>query len=534
MLGDYDQMSLSDDLVAHLGRFQTAPFLFIGSGFSRRYANSPDWNGLLRHFADLTGTPYERYVSKFGGTSLPTIASAIADDFHDVWWDREEFEASRSEFPAPQGPSSPLKIEVARLLRGLGEQLPKDGEKFAELEQLRSATVEGIITTNYDSVLESIFPDFRVFAGQDELLFHDSVGVGEIYKIHGSAEVPETLVLTQEDYDIFADRDVYLAAKLLTIFVEHPVIFIGYSLEDDNVREILTSISRILTKKNIEKLQDRLIFIQWHSEPVESHLTPSPFPLDGLSLPMVAAHVNDFSEVFDALGQIRRRFPTKFLHELKQEVYELVRTSEPKGRLYVQDIDTDVDTANVDVVIGVGVQAKLASQGIVGIQRRELLQDIVHGTIPSDDPANMQEIVTRVLPRFLKGGANTPVYKYLNSAGELAKGGLVIDSARVPAVVTQRMKDISSALRSPSGYVKRALEQVAEYKTLSGLVDNCSTDDVLFAIPHLEASQVDVDELREYLAKQQDVFGGSRTLQSTQWAKCVCFLDYVQYGLRAV
>ncbi|WP_289241569.1 SIR2 family protein [Delftia sp.] len=54
----------------------------------------------------------------------------------------------------------------------------------------------------------------------------------------------------------------YLAAKLITIFVEHPVVFIGYSLADTNIQELLRGITRVLGQDNLPKLQNNLIFVQ--------------------------------------------------------------------------------------------------------------------------------------------------------------------------------------------------------------------------------------------------------------------------------
>jgi hypothetical protein len=157
-------------------------------------------------------------------------------------------------------------------MRERSDPLTPDAILREELDLLSKAVVDGIITTNWDTLLEDIFSDYEVFVGQDELIFSATQGIGEIYKIHGSCSRPNSLVLTDEDYTRFQERNPYLAAKLLTTFVEHPIIFLGYSLSDDNVRSVLRSIASCLTTTTIPELRNRLIFVQW--EPGKSEVRP--------------------------------------------------------------------------------------------------------------------------------------------------------------------------------------------------------------------------------------------------------------------
>jgi hypothetical protein len=46
------------ELIAHL-HGHANPILFVGSGLSRRYAGVENWEGLLRHFAEMTPRPYD-------------------------------------------------------------------------------------------------------------------------------------------------------------------------------------------------------------------------------------------------------------------------------------------------------------------------------------------------------------------------------------------------------------------------------------------------------------------------------------------
>lgn len=109
---------------------------------------------------------------------------------------------------------------------------------------------------------KSFFPDHEVYIGQEDLLFSNTQSVGEIYKIHGCASHYDSLVLTDSDYQDFHKLNPYLAAKLITIFVEHPVIFIGYSMQDENIISLLSSIVSVLDQDKLSKLSRNLIFLQ--------------------------------------------------------------------------------------------------------------------------------------------------------------------------------------------------------------------------------------------------------------------------------
>lgn len=238
-------MSIKEKLVAHFQSAPSTPFLFIGSGFSRRYLGLEDWEALLRKFC--TNIKAFEYYLTTGNGDLPSAASLMAIDFHEMWWSSPDYEASREKNKAKvRDKTSALRIEITNYLNSLSLADLMASEYKEEIELLSKLNVDGIITTNWDLLLEKLFPDYKVFIGQSELLFSNPQSIAEIYKIHGSASRAASLVLTREDYDEFESKNPYLAAKLITLFVEHPIVFIGYSLTDKNIAALLKSIVAVL------------------------------------------------------------------------------------------------------------------------------------------------------------------------------------------------------------------------------------------------------------------------------------------------
>lgn len=82
-------MDIEKELINVFNEHSAGPFLFLGSGFSRRYLGLEDWAGLLRKFCK-TNKPFEYYLSIANGDNAE-IATLLAKDFNTYWWESEEY-----------------------------------------------------------------------------------------------------------------------------------------------------------------------------------------------------------------------------------------------------------------------------------------------------------------------------------------------------------------------------------------------------------------------------------------------------------
>ncbi len=509
-------------LDAHLAKYKSVPFLLVGSGLSRRYLGLDDWEGLLRRLAGLTSKSFEEFRS-LADNDFPTIATLISDELVKAWWSDPAFSDSRARYEEKiTRRHGPLKAEVSRIIALAAPTFDGRSVKARELKLLRAATIDGVITTNYDRLMEDTFPTFHVFVGQDELLLADPQEVGEIYKIHGSASDPESIVLTREDYDEYKARNAYLAAKLLTIFVEHPVVILGYGLGDPDVIGIVAEIARLMTRANVGSLRGRLVFVQWNPEAKGMQLVETAMVVDQqLSVPIISVTVPDFLGVFASLSRTVRKFPARSLRRIKEYIHDLVLTTDLQGRLYAESIDVDVDVSKVDVVLGIGVQQHLIARlGYKALERDDLFKDVLADESQYDSAA----VVNDTLPRLLSGGGRTPVFRYLRSAGYLTADGNLRPNAVVPDAVGRRVRLGITDYGPPPSMAPRAHYVASQVgNDLKRLLAEYQPWDVSTAIGLLPPERIDLRVLRRYLLDHQGDWHASLP-------RAICYFDYLMYG----
>lgn len=101
-----------------------------------------------------------------------------------------------------------------------------------------------IITTNYDTLLEDAYGDncFVVRTSEDCMNLPSSKV--RLFKIHGDFKAKDNIILTKEDYtNYFTHRkNNNLWTAVTSEMLLHDVLFMGYSLEDNNIFELVKAI----------------------------------------------------------------------------------------------------------------------------------------------------------------------------------------------------------------------------------------------------------------------------------------------------
>lgn len=390
----------------------------------------------------------------------------------------------------------------------------------AKLSEAGREKVSGVITTNYDRMCEVLFPGFVTYVGEGGLLFSEQAYSQEIYKIHGSVEKPESIVLTDADYSEFAHKRKYLAAKLLTLFVEYPVIFLGYSIQDENIKGILGDICECLSADKLERLSRRLIFVQHAPETTISEFTMS-FGEKALSMTKIAT--DDFESIYDALLASQRLYSTKPIRELRGNVYRLAEKFDPQSEVVAAGVDSLLNSLAPGQKVALQVAISPQKMGRP-ISREEIFEDVVLDTLHTDPKL----IVEWFLNTYVRQTPNImPVFKYVRDLGDEVGKDIAGYLSNLTSLDSFRTKSI----RKDMGKIHK---RFGERLSVMELVRKCDPKPAFYFIPYLYDNEIDVDELEHLLkisllATREGSTERMALLRDSSFRKCVRIYDFLRY-----
>lgn len=332
--------NINSDVQSLIRDLGCQPVLFFGSGISRRYFGAPNWKGLLSLLSDqcpLLDKEFAYYVQSC--SSDPQIASQFSKQYREWAWGSGRNKFDPDLFATELPGNIYIKAATSELLQ---DKCPRSADEIdashsLEIQALQEIRPHSIITTNFDQLLELIFPDHTPVIGQ-EALRGLPFAVGELFKIHGCTSEPSSLVLTEEDYAEFETKKKFIAAKLLTLFNEHPLLICGYSASDPNIQALLADIDEALA------LPGTLIPNIYIVEYDPNAATRNDLPTERLIRIGTTRSVRVKSIIADDLQWVFAAFRSpetlggltpKLMRSILARSYDLVRTDIPRKTLKV-------------------------------------------------------------------------------------------------------------------------------------------------------------------------------------------------------
>ncbi|ANM31500.1 hypothetical protein ABI59_20915 [Acidobacteria bacterium Mor1] len=216
----------------------------VGAGISVGCASLPTWTELIEEI--------DPPMKSVGGKGARVRDPRVRQDL--PWLAHLAEKAYLAEQRKPEQQRQP-KPDVRGLLRRRFhlDALPKLLNDV--LPRVLELPFQHILTTNYDNLLDLAHARYRADQphrvlrwerSEDRSRFVGSLGRDDAERyyvhLHGRAECPEHCVLTEEDYRERYVRQTTTSRNLYAMFATQSVVFLGFSLEDVELREILREV----------------------------------------------------------------------------------------------------------------------------------------------------------------------------------------------------------------------------------------------------------------------------------------------------
>ena len=496
-----------------LSNYQNHPVLFVGTGFSLRYLNNSfTWNHLLERIALDLYDNEERYLDiKYnnkidGGYDYPKIAEILEKDFNNFISKPEnrngEFKELNDEFYARMKfeiPTNRFKLYLAKLLFTL--EIKEDMKsEINELKKVRK-NIACVITTNYDTFIESIF-EFNPLIGNDILL---SNPYGSVYKIHGSVSDSENIIISNNDYEKFERKYELIRAQLLSLFIHNPIIFFGYSVSDENIKSILKMIFSYVTpnSEEAEKIRSNFLLVEYEKDSENEEITDHDIQIESLNqIRINKIKTDNFINIYQALSKLNLPVTAMDIRKVETVLKEIRSGS---GGIQVQITESLEDLKNGDKVLAIGSQKTIQ----VEYQNKEELLANYFNIL---DESNSQRV--ELINKYTISNAEWFPFFAFKAINDKIDTNNVYKRQQ-----EKRVKEFERDLKDKTKYhsLHTKIEDILEDENMSKTYKLGALSRGVFE------KRINLEDLKEYLKNMEDK-------NSTDYRKLLCVYDFMEYN----
>lgn len=490
-------------------QFTNYPVLFLGTGFSLRYLkNSYTWDGLLskvcediwgddEHYLDIKASysdgngnyryaPIASKIEQQFNDSLKEDRNGKFKDINDTFYDtmrRERISVSR------------FKLYISKLLSNIDTK----EEVSQELQELKQAckNVSSIMTTNYDTFVEN-FLEFKPLVGNNILL---SNPYGSVYKIHGCVSDVSQMIITEEDYKRFDEQYELIRAQMLSLFIHNPIIFIGYSMGDENIKKVLKTIFTYIPTNTpeAEKIRNNFLLVEYDKGSTNQEITDHDIDINGNNIRINKLKTDDYSALYRALSCINLPISAMDVRKV-QNIAKEITTGGSIKVMIVEDWD---DMKNTDRVLAIGSSQTITYQYVT---TAEMIQN--YFTIMDKSNAALLSLLNK---QTIADNQYFPVFGFSTICHNISK---------IQHLKSIQQKNVNAYLRDKCQSHKNSHNSISSIMEDTTIAPTYKSQAIMYAVNSGTVSIADIEQyLRNYINKR-----------STNYRHLLCLYDMKKYN----
>ncbi len=490
-----------------INQFKNHPIIFMGAGMTQRYyENAYNWDQLLSKICqDLTGDEEKYLELKYKQkNNLPLIASILEHMYDDILeQDRNgRFKEINDTFfdrlknGKPQ--CSRLKLYLSSIITALKI---KDGIKD-EIDALVAAkkNICSIVTTNYDSFVED-FLGFNPLVGNDIIL---SNPYGSVYKIHGSVDKPESIVLTKEDYESFDLGSELIKAQLISLFIHNPIIFMGYGMNDDDIKSILETIFKYVEPNTeaSERIQRNFLLVDYEKGSTNNVIEDYSITLQqNKSIRINKLRTDDFTGIYKAIASIKLPISVMDIRKV-ESVVRRICISDTTDSIQVKITD-DIDSLeNKDTILAIGSEKTIKYEYLSTAEMVKQYFDIIE--------KKRAGVLSLIDKQKIQSSQYFPIYGFDKINPDIRTAG------RLKTTQERKLISYFSRIKASSKKKYASINAIhTDEKIAQTYKDECVSWNVW-------KRNISIDEMEQYLKTYKNK-------TTTNYRVMLCIYDYMKY-----
>ncbi len=203
--------------------------IFVGAGVSKN-SGLPTWGQLVQAFAEKIDYPTNGRLATEEYIRIPQYYYCLDES---------------------EGHSSYYSL--------IKSMLPEDIAPNLLDELIAALRPKHIVTTNFDTLLDQVARDYEVIRDDKDLM----TGISSHYllKLHGDIRQPEKLVFKEDDYLHYSHTHRLMETFLKSLLIDHVFLFVGYSLNDYNLKTFVSWIEYIAEEMQVKQKMHRNYFL---------------------------------------------------------------------------------------------------------------------------------------------------------------------------------------------------------------------------------------------------------------------------------